>query len=53
MTIDEIKRQIEELCKQNLPDYSIPFSYCFRNELPLTAVGKVDWRKLEEEAKII
>ena len=47
---DEVKTQIEELCKNNLPDYSIPFSYCFRNELPLTAVGKVDWRKLEEEA---
>ena len=48
---EELKSQIESLCKENLPDYSIPFSYCFRSELPLTAVGKVDWRKLEEEVQ--
>lgn len=47
---EEIQTQIIKLCKENLPDYSIPFSFCFRDELPLTAVGKVDWRKLEEEA---
>lgn len=45
-----VQNEIEQLCRDNLPEYSVPFSYCFKQELPLTAVGKVDWRKLEEEA---
>lgn len=46
-----LEKEINDLCHKNLPDYSCPFSYCFRQSLPLTAVGKVDWRKLEEESK--
>lgn len=48
---DDIRTEIEQLCKRNLPDYSIPFSYCFKKALPLTAVGKVDYRALEKEAE--
>lgn len=48
---DILEKEINDLCHKNLPDYSCPFSYCFRQSLPLTAVGKVDWRKLEEESK--
>lgn len=46
-----LEEEINDLCHRNLPDYSCPFSYCFRESLPLTAVGKVDWRRLEEEGK--
>lgn len=47
----ELQEEINTLCHQNLPDYSCPFSYSFRESLPLTAVGKVDWIKLEEEGR--
>lgn len=46
-----ILKEIQEKCKDELPDYSVPFSYKYKESLPLTAVGKVDWRLLEEEAE--
>lgn len=46
-----IQEEIEKLCIDNLPEYSVPFSYSFKETLPLTAVGKVDWRELENGQK--
>ena len=43
--IDELK----ELCKQNLPKYAWPTEYEFRDSLPRTRIGKVDFKKLQEE----
>lgn len=47
---DCLREEINALCHENLPDYSCPFSFVFRDSLPLTAVGKVDYRSLEKEA---
>ena len=35
-------------CKNNLAGYAVPTEYEFRDELPMTAVGKVAFRKLED-----
>ncbi len=35
--------------QKNLATYSLPKEYEFRNSLPKTMVGKVDFRKLQEE----
>ncbi len=40
---------IQEALKLNLARYAQPRELEFRSELPLTAVGKVDYRRLEEE----
>ena len=38
-----------ELCKKNLPRFSLPVEYEVRKALPKTLVGKVDFRKLQQE----
>lgn len=43
--------ELEELCKKNLAKYSIPKEFEFRKSLPKTMVGKVDFRKLQQENK--
>lgn len=45
-----VEEEIKQLCKNELPEYSRPFFYHFVDELPLTPVGKVDYRRLEEMA---
>lgn len=47
---EKIKEELRELCHKNLPEYACPFEYRFRQSLPLTTVGKVDWKRLEEES---
>ena len=47
---DEIRSQIDERLKANVAAYAIPKEILFRQELPKTLVGKVAYRKLEEEA---
>lgn len=44
-------REIKEYCKKNLMQYSWPYEYEFRDELPKTLVGKVAYMKLEEEER--
>lgn len=46
-----IERQIRELLERNVPLYALPVAYEFRDKLPQTLVGKVAFRKLEEEEK--
>lgn len=48
---DTLKDSIIEHCKKFLAGYAIPREIEFRKELPKTLVGKVAYRKLEEEAK--
>lgn len=48
-----LKEELLELCKKNLAKYSIPKEWEFRKSLPKTIVGKVDFRKLQEENKRI
>lgn len=46
---DKIKEEILENCKKNISKYGVPKEIEFRTELPKTLVGKVAYRKLEEE----
>lgn len=45
----QIEKELQELCQKNLAKYSIPKEYEFRKSLPKTIVGKVDFRKLQQE----
>ena len=47
----KIKKEIKELCEQNLAKYSWPKEYEFRESLPKTLLGKVNYRELENENK--
>ena len=46
-----LRKELQELCAKNLAKYSIPTEWEFRKSLPKTIVGKVDFRKLQEENK--
>lgn len=46
---DEVKQNILNYCKKNIAKYSMPYDIEFRASLPTTLVGKVAYRKLEEE----
>ncbi len=46
---DEIIVEIKKLCSEKLPEYVLPYDYKIRDNLPLTSVGKIDYRLLEEE----
>lgn len=39
------------LCKKNLPKYAWPTSYEYAKSLPTTKVGKIDFKKLQENRK--
>ena len=45
----EIRSQIKQLCSEQLPEYCQPVDYKFRENLPLTSIGKVDYLALEAE----
>lgn len=46
-----IEREIRELLERNIPIYALPTAYEFRDKLPQTLVGKVAFKKLENEEK--
>ena len=43
----EVEEQLRAACKKNLIPYACPVEYEYRQELPLTNIGKVDYRALE------
>lgn len=45
-----VKASIKEYCKKNLASYAIPREFEFRKSLPKTLIGKVDFKRLREEA---
>ena len=45
-----IKKEIYTECQKKLPSYSVPVNYLFKDSFPLTTVGKIDYKKLEEES---
>ncbi len=45
----KVKKDIKDYCEKNLAKYMLPKEYVFRESLPKTMIGKVDYRKLEEE----
>ena len=42
--------ELMNLCKKALIPYACPMEYAFRDELPETKIGKIDYRALEQEA---
>lgn len=46
---DDTKEAILAYCRKNIAKYAMPYDIEFRTELPKTLVGKVAYRKLEEE----
>ena len=43
----EIRNEIKSYCFKNIARYALPSEYEFRTSIPRTAVGKVDYRKLQ------
>ena len=46
---DDVKSELMEYAKKNISKYALPYDIEFRKDLPKTLVGKVAYRKLEEE----
>ncbi len=46
-----VKQELIALCQRDLPEYSQPEDYIFRDAVPLTPIGKIDYRALEKEAE--
>lgn len=47
---EELKQKIDEFCKERLPERDCALDYRFIDNLPLTPVGKIDYRALERMA---
>jgi len=43
------RNSIKDHCKKHLSKFSLPYEYEFRKSLPKTLIGKVDFKKLQEE----
>ena len=46
---EETKQELLTYCSKHIAKYAMPYDIEFREELPKTLVGKVAYRKLEEE----
>lgn len=47
----KLKKELKELCKENLAVYSVPKEFEFRDNLPKTLMNKIDFKVLEREEK--
>jgi len=47
----KLKKELKELCKENLAVYSVPKEFEFRDNLPKTLMNKIDFKALEREEK--
>jgi len=45
------KEELLDLCKTELPEYAQPVDFVFVDSLPLTPIGKIDYRALEKQAE--
>ena len=45
---EQITEEILALCRDGLPDYMVPDKIIFRDDLPRTKRGKIDYRALEQ-----
>lgn len=45
----KLKRELKELCKNELAIYSVPKEFEVRNDFPKTLYSKVDYKQLEKE----
>ncbi|MBQ8974253.1 MAG: AMP-binding protein, partial [Oscillospiraceae bacterium] len=46
---EETKQTLLAYCRKNIAKYAMPYDIEFRDDMPKTLVGKVAYRKLEEE----
>jgi len=46
---DETKQKLLAYCRKNIAKYAMPYDIEFKDDMPKTLVGKVAYRKLEEE----
>lgn len=46
---NEVLKEIKDYCSKNLAKYMIPKEFVFRDSLPKTLIGKVNYRELEKE----
>ena len=51
-SVEEVIAEIKNICEKTLAEYLIPESFTCIEEMPLTAIGKIDYKKLEKSAKI-
>ena len=47
-----LEKVLRKACAEALPEYVQPAGYAFVDEFPYTQAGKVDYRALEEQAKL-
>ena len=46
--LKKLKEELIKLCQDKLPSYLQPEDFIFEEDLPLTSVGKVDYKKVEK-----
>ena len=46
---EETKKTLLDYCRKNIAKYAMPYDIEFKDDMPKTLVGKVAYRKLEEE----
>ena len=47
----KVKDEIKDYCKKNLAKYMIPKEFVYRESLPKTLIGKVNYRELEKDSE--
>ena len=47
---EKAKDILYDYCKKHISKYAQPYEFIIRKELPLTSIGKIDFKKLEIEA---
>lgn len=48
---DAAKKELFDFCQKELPEYAQPVDFIFIEKMPLTPIGKVDYRTLEKETE--
>lgn len=48
---ETVKEELVELCERELPEYVQPVDFVFIDKMPLTPIGKIDYKSLETLAK--
>ena len=47
---ESVKKELKKICEEKLAEYLQPVDFVIKNELPKTAVGKIDFMKLKSES---
>ena len=51
ITDEAVKAGLKDMCQKDLPEYVQPIDFVFVDALPLTPIGKIDYRTLEKQAE--